>query len=490
MNTISRTGSVLVFTLIVIGLLVVAGGAGFFWLRQSKLPDQNQPAPQTTSEADASYAWVEVINSGVFRVSSSSASSSAASTTELSSGDILLSGDTISTDTHGVAVVHFPDTSIVRVDTDTKFSIQNFSYNPENHSIILELFVDVGRVWSKIFELATPESLWQVKTSNAVATVRGTSFGVEYQKGKSRIIGSEHTVHVVPVLSDKKKTLDAAGADVSEDKVVVVEDQAVLQMEKQMSSGRAVGAMAVRDATVQVKSEGWVVSARKLESNFDTTRHDTEGQLKTETKKQEVDRAQLRDRMRDSFEKPYKTEIEKRVRLYREQRLKNQQQTDQRPVAPTPGTLPGEPIIKPSGTTASTSASTTPPVVIPGIKLPISDSTGLATGAKITISTKADISKIADGASVSFFATFTDLSGKNIDITRQAKWIVVGDIGSFSSPGVFAAHLTGNNTELEKAPGAILISWVNPVTQKEISAKTDIFYVNNAAINTGLPADG
>ena len=42
-----------------------------------------------------------------------------------------------------------------------------------------------GRVWSKVITVLTPESAWEVKTTSAVAVVRGTAFGVEYiEEGK------------------------------------------------------------------------------------------------------------------------------------------------------------------------------------------------------------------------------------------------------------------------------------------------------------------
>jgi hypothetical protein len=51
-----------------------------------------------------------------------------------------------------------------------------------------------GKVWSKVLELLTPDSVWEVKTGNVVATIRGTAFGVSYFNGQSHIIVSEDKV--------------------------------------------------------------------------------------------------------------------------------------------------------------------------------------------------------------------------------------------------------------------------------------------------------
>ena len=50
----------------------------------------------------------------------------------------------------------------------------------------------VGQAWSKIISLATPDSVWEVRTSTAVATVRGTAFGMGTDGNP--VIGSENKV--------------------------------------------------------------------------------------------------------------------------------------------------------------------------------------------------------------------------------------------------------------------------------------------------------
>jgi hypothetical protein len=44
--------------------------------------------------------------------------------------------------------------------------------------------------------LATTDSYWEVESSNAVASVRGTAFGMEYADEETEITGSENTVEV------------------------------------------------------------------------------------------------------------------------------------------------------------------------------------------------------------------------------------------------------------------------------------------------------
>ena len=129
--------------------------------------------------------WVEVLKPGVFSAAR-----------ELKTGDELRTPATIKTNSTGLANIYFPDGSVARLDSNTELVLEEGSYDGADKTLRVKMLLSVGRVWSKILELATPRSSWEVKTANAVATVRGTAFGVEYISGKTTVVGSEHSVAV------------------------------------------------------------------------------------------------------------------------------------------------------------------------------------------------------------------------------------------------------------------------------------------------------
>ncbi len=145
------------------------------------------------------HPWVEVFSSTVFELKPDGSIAR-----ELRTGDELLSTTTIRTDKGGMVNIYFPDGSVARFEPNTTFVLREASYDPQSEKLLVRIELTAGRVWSKIIDLTTPDSIWEVRTSNAIATVRGTAFGFGYFEGRSRIFGSEHNVSV-GVLDPKTK---------------------------------------------------------------------------------------------------------------------------------------------------------------------------------------------------------------------------------------------------------------------------------------------
>jgi len=103
---------------------------------------------------------------------------------ELKTGDEVEVGAIVEVAKRGEANIYFSDGSVARLDGGTKISINAASYDPRSKTLVVKVQLLIGRLWSKIFSLATPESTWEVKTSNAVATVRGTAFGMSSYPGR------------------------------------------------------------------------------------------------------------------------------------------------------------------------------------------------------------------------------------------------------------------------------------------------------------------
>ncbi len=424
-------------------IVAVVGFFGFRFLQRSS--DVTIMPQQVPTDELATTVWVEVLGGKVFY-----ASAATATEVPVASGDVVQAGGTVRTDGQGKAVIHFPDSSFASLDVNTKLTLSETSYDPTTQSLVAKFFLTSGRVWSKIFDLATPTSAWEVKTANAVATVRGTAFGMEYRDKKSRVLGSQHTVRVVPV---SKSVMTKAQVDVKEDEQVEITDAQA----DAIASGRTAPTSFVSPRRIDPAIDPWAANGKKEEARY-------EGELKKLKDSGVSSPKELRVKMRTLFEKQFEGLIKERVRAIVPT---TQPSTDdsQNPTGPTGTTVQPTPSGQQSGSTGTTSTATTTPT---------------GTAAKVVLTTKADLSSVTAGSVVNFSAVLVRPDGSRQDVTAASKWNVVGDIGSFPTPGKFQPSLTGSATELEKAPGAVVVSFDDQKTGSVLSAKSDIFYVQNS----------
>jgi len=143
---------------------------------------------------------------------------------QLQTGDEIDPGVKLKTNENGLANIYFPNGSVARMDINTQITIEEASYNDENQTMVVKIMLGIGRVWSKIFSLATPESSWEVDTTNAVATVRGTAFGVEYEDNNTNVVGSQNEVMVSFIDPVTKKIIEGKQELISPRKLLAVND--------------------------------------------------------------------------------------------------------------------------------------------------------------------------------------------------------------------------------------------------------------------------
>ena len=162
-------------SLILLTAIVVAIGLShFFWLPKNNFP--------------LTKPWIEVINPQVF-----------AGNQELKSGDQLELAIEVKTTASGRADIHFSDGSVARLEPNTSLIIKDSYFDQENKTSITKIFLNFGEIISQVTKLATPESLWEVKTANAVAVVRGTKYSVKFDREKSLIKVFEGSVLVAVI---------------------------------------------------------------------------------------------------------------------------------------------------------------------------------------------------------------------------------------------------------------------------------------------------
>ena len=96
------------------------------------------------------------------------------------SGASLLVGYKVKTGPTGKATIAFYDSGLMRLAENTEIEIKSLSSDGHNSSVGLEQ--DSGSTWNRVLSIAGKTD-YQVQTPDAVATVRGTGFGLDLTKG-------------------------------------------------------------------------------------------------------------------------------------------------------------------------------------------------------------------------------------------------------------------------------------------------------------------
>jgi hypothetical protein len=115
-------------------------------------------------------------------------------TTPGHTGSPLAVADSVHTSSGSQVSIVLQDGSVVRLDGNTDITIQQLLYK-KTHLGSADFTVKQGGAWSDVEALA-PGGTFNVETPDLVATVRGTSFGVQVQGDTSDVFVTEHQVDV------------------------------------------------------------------------------------------------------------------------------------------------------------------------------------------------------------------------------------------------------------------------------------------------------
>jgi len=105
-------------------------------------------------------------------------------------------GDQVETSLSGRGALEAGDGTLTTIDYGTSLIVR--SAEPTQTSLGLRL----GSVWARVQKLFGKGEYFEIETQNAVATVRGTSFGLRYANGSTFLWVTEGTVIIFPVLDD------------------------------------------------------------------------------------------------------------------------------------------------------------------------------------------------------------------------------------------------------------------------------------------------
>ncbi len=458
-----------------VGLAVIAGSS-FYILKQSG---------PVGNGVELSKPWLEVVQPAVFELEPDQKTEAR----ELHTGDELSEGVAIKVSKGGLANIYFPDGSVARLDEDTRLVLEAGTFDADDETLKVRINLLWGRVWSKIIGLATPESHWEVKTSTAVATVRGTAFGVEYVKeGEANIVGYENKVEVAMIDPETKEIMEDVRMIVEPEKVLEIKKEVVAKMKTELARGAATAAgNAVMNAAGQALMEVKSAPKEMLEMNWVKRgiEADKELQEKLDAMKDRLEDAQ---EIRKELRKELRNEFLEKIQERRE--ILNQKKEEMKESVREKATEQKE-VLEKRVEERKEALQEVRQEVQEAVREEFQKKTEAAqeelnsailpaTGvrpASLEIRTQSNLGSVKDGDFVLMNAILKMSDGKEVDVTEKANWQVAGPIGSMQKPGVFFAKLHPAVSELGEAPGAVAVTWKDEKTGAAFLAKTPIFKV-------------
>lgn len=432
------------------------------------------------SEAALVKPWIEVVAQGVFEL----AEDQKTEKRELQTGDELENGTAVGLRKGALANIYFSDGSVARLDSGTRLVVESGNFEEKTNQLNVRLNLLWGRVWSKVITVLTPESVWEVKTTNAVAVVRGTAFGVEYvEEGKSNVVGYENKVEVKLVDPETKKFLPVAAMVVEAKKSLEVKKEAIENMKAHLAVGelrQAASAVAtkagkplmeVKEVSEKVLNQDWVKRGIEADEKLNQKMQAMKEKLK--------DRQETVKEFRKEIQQEFRGKIEERRKEVKQavetEKLLIKQKVDnlENKVLETRQELKEnlEQVREELKTSEIQAVTPVTPIEKNVSALPVLTIKNLA------IKPNRDLNLLVEGDSVLFrsFVQFSDGSEK--EVTLEANWKVLGEIGFLKSPGVFVGKLSDAVSELGTAPGSVIASWKDPKTGSVFEAATPIFNV-------------
>jgi len=129
----------------------------------------------------------------------------------LKRGDALKNGQEVRVAKKSRLEIHFPDGTVMRLSENSIFKVNTLSFNKQTNDKEVKAELSIGKLWAKVKKLTTPDSTVEVRTSNAVAGVRGTVYRVNVEDDKSTVVKVyDGSVYVANPPRDESKSLDKA----------------------------------------------------------------------------------------------------------------------------------------------------------------------------------------------------------------------------------------------------------------------------------------
>jgi len=408
---------------------------------------------------DIAESWIDVLKPAAFELAEENGEKSR----ELRTGDELNPNSIIQTNESGFANVYLVNGSVIRLDSGTKFILEENTLDSRSGKSVIKINLLAGRLWSKIFELATPDSLWEVKTSNTVATVRGTAFGVEYVNGKTTVIGSENKIDVFIIDPLSGKIVDEVKAVVSAGEFIEIKNEDI----KKIKEDKTALAAMVKASPKELLEQKWIHRAEQADVEYNKKIE--------EIKEKDIETSDIKKEIFQFFQSPSKGSGASG-------QAEQSKQSNQ-PESPQSRIKSEEPRIE-SGAELNSEAVIPLPnneETIKTVQTPISAQTPAPVPKEFILETKNSLEKITEGEKIIFKAFLVMNNGEKKDVTNEAVWQVLGPIGKIEAPGIFIPQLDVSVAELGENFGTVVATWKDKTGKFIFFAKSPILNVKAKA---------
>src|SRR5512147_231175 len=131
----------------------------------------------------------------------------------LHKGDKLKKDDEVRVSEKSRLEILFPDGTVMRLAERSSLRMNELAFNKETDRKSVKVGLSLGKLWAKVKRLKTADSSVEVKTSNAVAGVRGTVYRVNVEQDKSALVKVyDGEVYVANPPRDATKPIDKTTA--------------------------------------------------------------------------------------------------------------------------------------------------------------------------------------------------------------------------------------------------------------------------------------
>lgn len=374
--------------------------------------------------------WIEVLKPPVFKIDSQN------NKKELYTGDELGENITIKTGENALANIYMSNGSVARIDSNTELVLEKGDYNKKTGGMIMKIFLSTGRIWSKIFELSTPESLWEVKTTNAVATVRGTSFGMEYENEKSSIIGNENKVLVSAIDLKTNEIIENANVVIEPNKFIEISKEDVLDIKENVEKLKE----KIEETPADISNKEWIKRSKTADTKLEENRTlFLKRGVSNNSMKKELFKQQNADSAPNEAPKKDATP------------LKNTEDTKN--------------INEPKPENPTLEKETTESII-----------TDKPSPESLVLKIDGNTKNIIEDDVIKFKAILVMSDGTKKNVSNTAKWQVLGQIGNITSSGIFTAKLDVSISELGEGFGNVIATW-------KISDGVDILIGKSPTLN-------
>ena len=109
----------------------------------------------------------------------------------------------------------FPDGTVMRLAEKSRLNLGKIAFDRKTEGKNVKVKLGSGKLWAKVKKLVTPDSTVEVRTTNAVAGVRGTVYRVNVNEDQSALVKVyDGSVYVANPPIDASKPLDKITAPV------------------------------------------------------------------------------------------------------------------------------------------------------------------------------------------------------------------------------------------------------------------------------------